>query len=71
MATKTRRTTNYNLISTTAATSNVASEIDARKIENTTQGLGSTRRTCKDRSSLLGTTVNLIQPILLIPWGHI
>ena len=41
MATKTRRTTNYNLISTTAPTSNVASEIDARKIENTTQGLAS------------------------------
>jgi integrase len=36
-----RRISNYNLISTTAATSIVASEIDARKIENITQGLAS------------------------------
>ena len=36
-----RRIYNCNLISTTAATSTVASEIDARKIENITQGLAS------------------------------
>ena len=36
-----RRTSNYNLISTTTATTTVASEIDTRKIENITQGLAS------------------------------
>jgi integrase len=39
---KTRRgTSNYNLISTTTATTNAASEIDTRKIENITEGLAS------------------------------
>jgi hypothetical protein len=36
-----RRTSNYNLVSTTTATTTVASEIDTRKIEHITQGLAS------------------------------